>query len=106
MKKKTIVVLGGGVGGLVAANELRRRLHSTHRVVLIEKNPVHAFAPSFLWLMTGDRKPEKITVALDSLVRPGVEVIHAAATRLDVSGRSVITSSQTVSYDFLVLAVG
>jgi len=106
MNEKTIVVLGGGVGGLVAANELRRRLHSTHRVVLIEKNPVHAFAPSFLWLMTGDRKPEKIITALDSLVRPGVEVIHAAATRIDVSSRSVIIPSQAVSYDYLILAVG
>lgn len=58
MKEKTIVVLGAGVGGLIAANELRRSLGDSHRVVLVEKNHRHAFAPSFLWLMTGDRRPE------------------------------------------------
>ncbi len=56
MAAKTIVILGGGVGGLVAANELRRLVHPEHRIVLIEKNRQHAFAPSFLWLMTGDRR--------------------------------------------------
>jgi sulfide:quinone oxidoreductase len=106
MKDMTIVVLGGGVGGLVAANELRRLLPSRHRIVLIEKNPVHAFAPSFLWVMTGDRKPEKITTPLRSLLRPGVEVIQAAATTIDVASRSVVTSAQVVSFDYLILALG
>jgi sulfide:quinone oxidoreductase len=106
MKDKTIVVLGGGVGGLVAANELRRLLSSRHRVVLIEKNPVHAFAPSFLWLMTGDRKPEEITTPLRSLLRPGVEVVEARATRIDLAARSILTSAQEVGFDYLILALG
>jgi anaerobic selenocysteine-containing dehydrogenase len=54
---KNIVILGGGVGGLVVANELRRTLRSEHHVTVIEKNGQHAFAPSFLWLTTGDRRP-------------------------------------------------
>ena len=106
MIDKVIVVLGGGVGGLVAANELRRLLPSGHRVVLIEKNPVHAFAPSFLWVMTGDRRPEKITTPLRSLLRPGIEVIEAKATRIDVAGRSIHASAQGVGFDYLILALG
>lgn len=46
MGGKTIAILGGGVGGLVAANELRRLLDAEHRIVLIEKSRQHAFAPS------------------------------------------------------------
>ena len=57
MARKTVIVLGGGIGGLVTANELGKRLGREHRVVLVEKNAQHAFAPSFLWLMTGDREP-------------------------------------------------
>ena len=36
MGGRKVVVLGGGVGGLTAANELRRLLGPEHRVVLIE----------------------------------------------------------------------
>ncbi|MBI2543886.1 MAG: NAD(P)-binding protein, partial [Candidatus Rokubacteria bacterium] len=33
----TIVILGGGVGGLVAANTLRRSLDRKHRIVLVDR---------------------------------------------------------------------
>lgn len=56
-----ILILGGGVGGQVAANELRRLLGGEHRITVIERDTHHAFAPSFLWVMTGQRTPERIT---------------------------------------------
>src|SRR3972149_1541663 len=93
MSGKTIIILGAGVGGLVAANELRRRLSPEHRVVLIEKNAQHAFAPSFLWLMTGARRPEQITRDVRHLVRPGVDVVVAEVQAIDLAGRSVRTSA-------------
>jgi len=64
MAGQTIVILGGGVGGIVCANELRRLISDEHRVVLVEKDRDHAFTPSFLWVMTGDRKPEEVRVLL------------------------------------------
>lgn len=106
MSPKTIVIVGGGVGGLMAANELRRRLPREHRVVLVEKDPRHAFAPSFLWLMTGDRKPDQITRDVRALIRPGIELILAEAQALDLAERRVDTSAQTLSYDYLILALG
>lgn len=106
MSEKTIVVLGAGVGGLVAANELRRRLGQKHRVVLVEKNPRHTFAPSFLWLMTGDRRPEQVSRDLRQLVRPGVELVLAEATSVELSNRRVTTNAQTLHYDYLIIAVG
>jgi len=102
----TIVILGAGVGGLVAANELRRRLPDQHRVVLVEKNARHAFAPSFLWLMTGDRRPDQITRDVRELVRPGVEVVLAEAQTVDLTNRQVQTRSQTLPYDDLIVALG
>ncbi len=106
MSAKTIAILGAGVGGLVAGNRLRQLLPSEHRITLIEKNPIHAFAPSFLWLMTGNRKPEQITREVQRLVRPGIQIVHQEARRLDTDNRRVETTAETLTYDYLILALG
>ena len=102
----TIVILGAGVGGLVTANELRRLVPREHRIVLVEKNAQHAFAPSFLWLMTGDRQLAQITRDVRQLVSPGVEVILGEARAIDLNGRRVETAGRTLTYDYLVVALG
>lgn len=106
MSGKTVGILGGGVGGLVAANEVRRLLSKQHRVVLVERDLRHAFAPSFLWVMTGDRRPDRIVRDLRTLVRPGVEVVQADVTGIDPAGGRVETTRQPISYDYLVIALG
>ena len=106
MQSTMIVVLGGGVGGMVAANEIRRQLPSAHRVVLVEKNPQHAFAPSFLWLMTGDREPDQIRRPLAGLLRRGVEFVQAEVLGIDPVNRKIRTSATEFAYDHLVVALG
>lgn len=106
MSGKTILILGAGIGGLVAAGELRRLLPREHRVILIEKNARHAFAPSFLWVMSGDRRPEQIARDVRQLMPHGVELILAEAQAIHVANRAVRTSAQTVNYDYLIVALG
>jgi len=106
MRAQTIVILGGGVGGLVAANELAQRLPFGQRIVLVERAARHAFAPSFLWLMTGKRRAEQITRDLRALVRPGVEIVHAEARGIDLAAGRVNTDGESIAYDHLVLALG
>lgn len=106
MAAKTIAILGGGVGGLVVANELQSLVHPEHRIVLIEKNRQHAFAPSFLCLMTGDRRPEEISRDMQQLMHKGVELLHGEARGIDLAAHRVETSAGSVTYDFLVVALG
>jgi sulfide:quinone oxidoreductase len=106
MPSKTVVILGSGVGGMIAANELRSKLPGDHRIVLIERNAAHAFAPSFLWLMTGDRNPEQVRRPLKNLLRRGVEFIHASAEAIDLPARWVITKSGEFTFDYLIIALG
>lgn len=106
MKKKTIIILGGGVGGIVTANNLRRLLPPEHKIILVEKNKQHAFAPSFLWVMTGDRKPESITNNLSNLVLEGIEIINSEVTNIQPNVRSVETGNGKLTFDYLVVALG
>ena len=80
---KTILILGGGIGDVVAASRLRKNLPREHRVVLIEREVNHVFAPSFLWLMTGLRTPKKISRPLAKLEKLGIERIQGEIENID-----------------------
>ena len=106
MDGRTVVVLGGGVGGVTAANALRDLLGSEHHVTLIERQRDHVFAPSFLWLMTGARRPDQVRRKLSTLLRSGVELVEAEVTNLDLEGKRVSTRDGAYAYDALVVALG
>ncbi|TAL69326.1 MAG: NAD(P)/FAD-dependent oxidoreductase [Bacteroidetes bacterium] len=103
---KTIIILGGGIGGVVSANKLRKKLHSEYKIILIEKNPVHYFVPSFMWVMTGDRKPSNISVKLEKLVNPGIDLVIAEAKSIDLINKNVNTLNGNYNYDYLIIALG
>ena len=88
-ESRIVVVLGGGVGGVVTARELRKRLPRQHRVVLIDREHEHLFAPSLLWLMVGLRRAEAIKRPLGRLERKGIEVRLGEVEKIDPEARSV-----------------
>ncbi|MBI2913859.1 MAG: NAD(P)/FAD-dependent oxidoreductase [Chloroflexi bacterium] len=106
MAGKTIVILGGGVGGLVAGNRLRRLLDREHRVVLVDRSPWHTFAPAFTRVMLGRTEPRRITRQLRTLNRKGIEFIAAEVTQIDPANKKVRLEQQELSYDYLVVCLG
>lgn len=70
---QTVLVLGGGIGGVAAANRLRRRLDRRHRVVLVNRDPDFTFAASYLWVMSGHRRAGQVTRPLNKLRRRGID---------------------------------
>ncbi len=106
MAEPTIVVLGGGVGGVVAANELHSRLKEKAQVIVVERNTQQSFAPSYLWVMTGERKPQAIIRDITRLERKGVEVVAGEVQRIDLAGRSVAVDGREISFDHLLVALG
>ena len=101
-----IVVLGGGIGGQVAATRLKQKLGDEARVLLVERSTTFTFAPSLLWLMVGKREPRTITRDYSRIVRRGVEVAHATVTGIDTAAAEIQTESGTIGYDYLVVALG
>ena len=103
---KTVLILGGGIGGIVAASRLRKSLPREHRVILVEREPRHLFQPSLLWLMTGDRAPENISRPLDVLARRGIEVVRGNIEGIDPARRAVQVNGTELTGDYLVIALG
>ena len=106
MTDNTVIVVGGGTGGLVAACRLRQRLDRRARVILVTRETRSCFAPSLLWVMTGDRQPDTVCLDLRQLRAKGIEVVEAEAAGVDLSACELQTSAGSLSYDRLVLAVG
>ena len=106
MARNTIVVLGGGVGGVVTASELRKQLDREHRIVLIDKEAKHVFWPSLLWLQVGLREPDKIVRDLATLEKKGIEVIQGEVAAIDPERKVVQVDGSEIEADYLVISLG
>ncbi len=102
----TVLILGGGVGGLVAARSLRRRLPPQHRIVVVDREHDFTFAPSYLWVMTGSRRAKDITRPRSRLAASGIEVIAGEVQRVDPVKREVVVEGRSISADYIVVALG
>ena len=106
MAEPTIVVLGGGAGGVVAVNELHGHLKESARIVLVDRSTRQSFPPSYLWVMTGERRPDAITRDLTELERKGIKVVAGEVRRIDLKQRVVVVNKKELNYDYLVVALG
>lgn len=106
MEGKKVVIIGAGSGGIVLANDLRQKLGTEHRIIVIERSATHAFAPSFLWMMAGQRTRDAITRPVRTLLRSGVDLVIGEAGEVDSARRVIRVGSESIAYDLLVLASG
>lgn len=103
---QTVLVLGGGIGGVAAANRLRRKLDRRHRVVLVNREPTFSFAASYLWVMTGHRTPAQITRPLQRLQRRGIDVVIGDIEAFDPTTRTATVDGREMTADHLVVTLG
>lgn len=106
MAGKSVVILGGGVGGLVVSNLLADKLKDSADITLIERKEVFEFPPSYPWIMLGDRRPEQVQRPLSSLGRKGIRVITGEVARIGFDEHEVEVGGSKLAYDHLVIALG
>ena len=94
------------MGGVVTANELRKRVGDEHRVVLVDRESRHVFWPSLLWLQVGLREPDKIGRDLATLRKKGIEVIQGEIEAIDLERKTVIVDGSELAADHLVVSLG
>jgi sulfide:quinone oxidoreductase len=105
---KRIVVLGGGTGGTLVANRLRRLLdRDAAEIVVIDPDDKHVYQPGLLFVPFGTASPAALARSRSRQFRPGVTFRQAAVDRVDLEKDEVWLADGTpVGYDVLVIATG
>ena len=104
----TIVVLGGGIGGISAAFELKDELGDAHEIVLVSDQEHFEFTPSNPWVAVKWRKPESIRLDLNKLMdKHGIRFVGKAVKRVQPESHNLLLEDNDVlTYNYLVIASG
>src|SRR5438552_10715201 len=104
-KKHRVVILGGGFGGLAAAQKLKR---APVDVTLIDRRNYHLFQPLLYQVATGSLSPGEIAAPLRAILRKqqNVRVWLGEAVSLNPVNRTLILADGEVPYDTLIVACG
>lgn len=105
MSKKRVVIVGMGFGGLRAAKALAG---SDVELTMIDRNNYHLFQPLLYQVATAGLEQEAIAYPLRGLTRrwQGASFLLSEISGVDLTGKSVLTDSGPVPYDYLVVAAG
>ncbi|MGE0682069.1 MAG: NAD(P)/FAD-dependent oxidoreductase [Candidatus Binatia bacterium] len=100
-----IVILGGGFGGLYAAQTLRR---APVQVTLVDRRNFHLFQPLLYQVATGWLSPADIASPLRAVLKRqrNTQVLLAEAIDINVVNRQVVLTDGSLSYDILIVATG
>lgn len=101
-----VVIIGGGFGGLYAAQAFRS---APVKVTLIDKRNFHLFQPLLYQVATGSLSPADIASPLRAILnhQKNVEVLMGEVIDLDPSSKTLyLADTEPQSYDFLIVATG
>src|ERR1044072_9613363 len=106
-----ILILGGGFGGVVAADRLAEQLGDEHQITLVSRSRQFVFYPALVRLAFGKCQPADVSFDLrQSMLNRKVNFIEAEVARIDPYERHVTIAHGEVEgklgYDHLVFALG
>ncbi len=105
-EKHRVVILGGGFGGLAAAQKLKR---APGEVTLIDRRNFHLFQPLLYQVATGSLSPGEIAAPLRGVLsrQKNTQVLMGEAVDIDPQAKRVILrDGAAFLYDFLIVATG
>jgi len=102
-----VVILGGGFGGLSAANELRNALLSSQvKITVIDKKDWFMVGFAKLWIINGTRTFENSTGSLNELQKKEIDFIKDEILSINLEEKNVTTKTKEISFDFLIISMG
>ena len=105
---KRAVILGGGTGGTLVANRLRRAYHRDElRISLVDQDNHHVYQPGLLFVPFGLTHPEDIVRPRARQLRHAIDFHQTPIDHVDVEASEVhLGDGSALGYDVLVVATG
>lgn len=109
--EKTVLVLGGGIGGVRTARELNKLIGNDEdatlvKILVFEKEKHSLFAPSLTRMMVGKREEAQIQDDLTNLELGGIEVIFGDIESVDPDAVTVTSGGKSYKGDYMVISLG
>ena len=102
-----VVVLGGGVGGTLAANLLSKELGRDARVTVVDPTGMHHYQPGYLYVALGQANGRWLVRDERTLLRKDVDLAVEKAIRIDPGAGTVrLEHGGDLDWDYLVVATG
>ncbi|HET9579882.1 MAG TPA: FAD-dependent oxidoreductase [Usitatibacter sp.] len=107
-----ILVVGGGMGGTILANNLARRLKGEMqagkvRIEMLSASDKHVYLPGLLYVAVGRMSPDELYKDQASLLEPGIAFSVDPVEQFMLDQNKVKTKSgRMVDYDVLAIATG
>ncbi len=107
----SVLIIGGGFGGVVAAESLAQRLGPEHQITLVSRHREFTFFPALVRLAFGRCALEDVFYDLErAMLSRRVEFVQAEVFSLDPTLHAVIAAREgrevRLPYDYLVFALG
>ena len=108
MSKPKVIVLGAGLGGTIAAYELRAALKDRVDILTISDSDTYSFIPSNPWVAVRWREPEAIRIHLPPVfAKKRIGFTAVGAKRVHPKEKYVeLNDGSRADYDYLVIATG
>ncbi|MGO8861829.1 MAG: NAD(P)/FAD-dependent oxidoreductase [Acidimicrobiales bacterium] len=103
-----IVILGGGTGGTLTANRLRKAYALDEAsITVVDQDDRHVYQPGLLFVPFGLTHPEDITRPRGRQLHRGIEYRITAVDHVELDARTVhLANASQLAYDVLVVATG
>jgi sulfide:quinone oxidoreductase len=108
VSRKKVVILGGGTGGTMAANRLRRRFDAGElEIHVVDQDNDHIYQPGLLFVPFGLASVEDIVRPRTRQLRGGVVFHEAEVESVELDRNEVmLLNGDALPYDVLVVASG
>jgi sulfide:quinone oxidoreductase len=105
---KRIVILGGGTGGTLVANRLRRAYRpEAAEIIVVDRDGDHVYQPGLLFVPFGRADVRRITRPRWAQLRSGISYCQARIDHVDVEkDRVYLQGGTALGYDVLIVATG